>query len=147
MVLSHSEFDLLWDDLIGWTPPYPLEVASHGATMAERDELGAKVFAALGNAGLADGEEVAPGLRGLVELLDRPVRHSGRLEAHGRGQAAANSPAGRSSIVNWYDTATGRYAVTMEAVGNELLATLVPADGAWISRRDPGTPSGGMVVT
>lgn len=237
VVLSHLEFDLLWDDVTEDDPPYPLEVPSHGATMPERDELGADVFEALQQAGLADGDDIDPGLEELLNLLDRPTRSvdalvfgdkavrvlaackgergvlavlddreitlepsradqlvtavmavigdlpggpgepvrlprealSAAMDAHARtgyngfeqtlasggvtgravravatlvesgrtsaGQVAANGPAGRSPILSWYDTQAGRYTVTVEDVGQERLATLSPADGAWMARR------------
>ncbi|MEJ2857296.1 MULTISPECIES: ESX secretion-associated protein EspG [unclassified Saccharothrix] len=69
VVLSHVEFDLLWEDLGAGDPPYPLEVPSHGETLAERDALGAQVFRALAAAGLADGDDVAPELEELFGYL------------------------------------------------------------------------------
>ncbi|WP_158895345.1 ESX secretion-associated protein EspG [Amycolatopsis anabasis] len=47
VVLSHLEFDVLWEDLDAGEQPYPLEVASHGVTIAERDELAQGVYAGL----------------------------------------------------------------------------------------------------
>jgi hypothetical protein len=73
VVLTHLEFDLLWSDLDLGAPPYPLEIRSHGFTMAERDELGGQVFDSLDQAGLIDGEEVAAGLEEQLVLLSRPV--------------------------------------------------------------------------
>ncbi|WP_309114793.1 ESX secretion-associated protein EspG [Saccharothrix sp.] len=69
VVLSHLEFDLLWEDLGAGDPPYPLEVPSHGETMAERDALGAQVFRTLSEAGLADGDDVAPEVEDLFGYL------------------------------------------------------------------------------
>ncbi|MFJ6675611.1 ESX secretion-associated protein EspG [Actinosynnema sp. NPDC091369] len=69
VVLSHLEFDLLWEDLGAGEPPYPLEVPSHGETMDERDALGSEVLRTLTEAGLADGEDVAPELEDLFTLL------------------------------------------------------------------------------
>ncbi|MFJ7214833.1 ESX secretion-associated protein EspG [Amycolatopsis sp. NPDC098790] len=70
VILSHLEFDLLWEDLgPGGPPPYPFDVPSHGATHAERDDLGVQVFAGLTDAGLTDGEDVDPELADLVVLL------------------------------------------------------------------------------
>jgi hypothetical protein len=69
VVLSHLEFDLLWEDLGVGEPPYPLEVPSHGETMDERDALGADVLRTLTEAGLADGEEISSELEDLFGLL------------------------------------------------------------------------------
>lgn len=74
LVLSHLEYDLLWADLELGPPPYPLEVRSHGFTMAERDELGGQVFAGLAAAGLVDeDDEIDPRVDELLELLARNV--------------------------------------------------------------------------
>lgn len=69
VVLTHLEFDLLWEDLGGGDPPYPLEVPSHGETEDERDALGGEVLRTLTAAGLADGEDVSPELEDLFDLL------------------------------------------------------------------------------
>lgn len=69
VVLSHLEFDLLWEDLGAGEPPYPLEVPSFGATLDERERLGGEVFGSLAAAGLVDGDRVAPELEGLFGLL------------------------------------------------------------------------------
>ncbi|HWO64267.1 MAG TPA: ESX secretion-associated protein EspG [Umezawaea sp.] len=73
VVLSHLEFDLLWEDLGTGRPPYPLEVSSHGATEQERDALGSEVLRTLTDAGLADGVEVGPELEELFGLLAHGV--------------------------------------------------------------------------
>ncbi|WP_433262703.1 ESX secretion-associated protein EspG [Actinosynnema sp. CS-041913] len=70
VVLSHVEFDLLWEDLGVGDPPYPLEVRSHGETIAEREDLGVDVFHALSSAGLADGDDIAPELEDLFGYLN-----------------------------------------------------------------------------
>lgn len=69
MVLSHLEFDLLWEDLGEGSPPYPLEVPSHGVTEQERDALGSDVLRTLTEAGLADGVDVGPELEDLFGRL------------------------------------------------------------------------------
>ncbi|WP_367137649.1 ESX secretion-associated protein EspG [Saccharothrix sp. HUAS TT1] len=69
VVLSHLEFDLLWEDLGTGEPPYPLEVPSHGGTEDERDALGSEVLRTLTEAGLADGEDVSVELEDLFTLL------------------------------------------------------------------------------
>ncbi|MFD1152330.1 ESX secretion-associated protein EspG [Saccharothrix hoggarensis] len=73
VVLSHLEFDLLWEDLGTGEPPYPLEVPSHGETVADRDALGAEVLRSLTEAGLADGDDVSPELEDLFGLLSHGV--------------------------------------------------------------------------
>jgi hypothetical protein len=70
-VLSHLEFDLIWEDLDLGKPPYPLDVPSHGATMAERDDLADTVFAELAQHGLMVDDEIHPSLREPLELLAR----------------------------------------------------------------------------
>jgi hypothetical protein len=69
VVLSHLEFDLLWEDLGTGEPPYPLEVPSHGETMDDRDALGGEVLRTLTEAGLADGEDVSAELEDLFGTL------------------------------------------------------------------------------
>ncbi|GAA3533019.1 ESX secretion-associated protein EspG [Amycolatopsis ultiminotia] len=74
VVLSHLEFDLLWEDLDLGPSPYPLEVPSHGATMDERDELGVRVAESLAESGLLDEQdEPHPRLAELFALLAEPV--------------------------------------------------------------------------
>jgi len=73
VVLSHVEFDLLWEDLGSGEAPYPLSVPSHGVTMDERAQLGQRVFDGLADAGLADGDEVAPDLAEMFTLLGESV--------------------------------------------------------------------------
>ncbi|HVW42609.1 MAG TPA: ESX secretion-associated protein EspG [Amycolatopsis sp.] len=73
VVLSNLEFDLLWTDLALGELPYPLEVPSHGHTMAERDELGGQVFDTLDEAGLIDGDEIAADLEDQLTLLSDPA--------------------------------------------------------------------------
>jgi hypothetical protein len=74
VILSHLEFDLLWEDLgPGGPPPHPFDVPAHGATHAERDDLGVRVFAGLAEAGLTDGDDVDPGLADLFGLLGSPA--------------------------------------------------------------------------
>lgn len=73
VILSHREFDLLWEDLgPGGPPPYPFDVPAHGRTHAERDDLGVRVFAGLAEAGLTDGDDVDPALANLFGLLGAP---------------------------------------------------------------------------
>ncbi|WAL66446.1 ESX secretion-associated protein EspG [Amycolatopsis cynarae] len=72
VVLSHLEFDLLWEELELGDHPYPLDVRSHGFTMDERDELGGQVFETLTQAGLIDGEDLDPGLEERLKLLATP---------------------------------------------------------------------------
>ncbi|GLY66466.1 ESX secretion-associated protein EspG [Amycolatopsis taiwanensis] len=74
VVLSHQEYDLLWADLQAGPQPYPLEVRSHGYTMAERDELGGHVFETLAQGGFVDEhDEVDPRLDELLMLLAGPA--------------------------------------------------------------------------
>lgn len=72
LVLSQLEFDLLWDDLGLGEHPYPLDVASHGYTMDEREDLGGEVFESLAAAGLIDGEELVPELEEQLATLRSP---------------------------------------------------------------------------
>lgn len=73
LVLSQLEFDLLWDDLGLGEYPYPLDVASHGYTMDEREDLGGEVFESLGAAGMLDGEEIVPELAEQLATLRNPA--------------------------------------------------------------------------
>lgn len=98
VILSHLEFDLLWEDLgPGGPPPYPLDVPAHGATHGERDDLGVRVFAGLAEAGLTDGDDVDADLADLVALLGSPTLSIDALvlgEAPWRLLAAARKTAG-----------------------------------------------------
>ncbi|SES27979.1 EspG family protein [Lentzea xinjiangensis] len=70
VVLSHLEFDLVWEDLGFGDPPAALDVPSHGATEADRDRLGAEVLATLARAGLVDEhDDVVPELEELFGIL------------------------------------------------------------------------------
>jgi hypothetical protein len=69
VVLSHLEFDLVWEDLGFGEPPLALDVPSHGATEADRDQLGTEVFASLASAGLIRDDEVDPELEELLGML------------------------------------------------------------------------------
>jgi hypothetical protein len=104
VILSHLEFDLLWEDLgPGGPPPYPFDVPSHGATHAERDDLGVQVFAGLADAGLTDGEDVDPELADLVVLLGSPSLSVDALvlgEAPWRLLAAARDGAGVLAVLD-----------------------------------------------
>ncbi|WP_410633038.1 ESX secretion-associated protein EspG [Amycolatopsis sp. cmx-4-83] len=74
VILSHLEFDLLWADLgPGGPPPHPFDVAAHGRTHAERDDLGVRVFASLAEAGLTDGDDVSAELADLFTVLGSPT--------------------------------------------------------------------------
>ncbi|MFD5826092.1 ESX secretion-associated protein EspG [Lentzea sp. NPDC060358] len=69
VVLSHVEFDLVWEDLGFGDLPLALDVPSHGATEDERDELGTEVFASLARAGLVLDSDVDPELEELLGML------------------------------------------------------------------------------
>ncbi|MGZ3146254.1 ESX secretion-associated protein EspG [Lentzea chajnantorensis] len=70
VVLSHLEFDLVWEDLGFGDLPAALDVPSHGATEDERDQLAVDVFAELARAGLADDHgDVVPELEELLGML------------------------------------------------------------------------------
>ncbi|ANZ40864.1 hypothetical protein BBK82_37655 [Lentzea guizhouensis] len=70
VVLSHLEFDLVWEDLGFGDLPAALDVPSHGATEAERDQLAAGVAETLAGAGLVDDhDDVVPELEELLGML------------------------------------------------------------------------------
>jgi hypothetical protein len=122
VVLSHLEFDLLWEDLGNGDMPYPLSVPSHGETMAARDELGATVFAALGEAGLADEHDVAPELIDLFELLSSPVVSVDALvvgDEPWRLLAAVKDKLGVLAVLDSREVALEPFR------GNELVPTVV----------------------
>ncbi|WP_410673919.1 ESX secretion-associated protein EspG [Amycolatopsis sp. cmx-4-68] len=104
VILSHLEFDLLWEDLgPGGPPPYPFDVPAHGATHAERDDLGVRVFAGLEEAGLTDGEDVDPDLADLFVLLGSPSLSVDALvlgEAPWRLLAAVRDAAGVLAVLD-----------------------------------------------
>lgn len=107
VILSHLEFDLLWEDLgPGGPPPYPFDVPAHGATHAERDDLGVRVFAGLADAGLTDGDDVDPGLADLFVLLGSPALSVDALvlgEAPWRLLAAVQGTAGVLAVLDERD--------------------------------------------
>ncbi|MEV6641620.1 ESX secretion-associated protein EspG [Amycolatopsis sp. NPDC051371] len=107
VILSHLEFDLLWADLgPGGPPPYPFDVPAHGATHAERDDLGVRVFAGLAEAGLTDGDDVDPGLADLFVLLGAPSLSVDALvlgEAPWRLLAAVRDAAGVLAVLDERD--------------------------------------------
>ncbi|MEV6828699.1 ESX secretion-associated protein EspG [Amycolatopsis sp. NPDC051102] len=107
VILSHQEFDLLWEDLgPGGPPPYPLDVPAHGRTHAERDELGVRVFAGLAEAGLTDGDDVDPALADLIGLLGSPALSVDALvlgEAPWRLLAAVRDTAGVLAVLDERD--------------------------------------------
>ncbi|MEU8634038.1 ESX secretion-associated protein EspG [Amycolatopsis sp. NPDC048633] len=107
VILSHLEFDLLWEDLgPGGPPPYPFDVPAHGATHAERDDLGVRVFAGLTDAGLTDGDDVDPALADLVVLLGAPTLSVDALvlgEAPWRLLAAVRDAAGVLAVLDERD--------------------------------------------
>ncbi|MEV6628712.1 ESX secretion-associated protein EspG, partial [Amycolatopsis sp. NPDC051114] len=107
VILSHLEFDLLWADLgPGGPPPYPFDVPAHGATHAERDDLGVRVFAGLAEAGLTDGDDVDPGLADLFALLGSPSLSVDALvlgEAPWRLLAAVRGAAGVLAVLDERD--------------------------------------------
>lgn len=107
VILSHLEFDLLWEDLgPGGPPPYPFDVPSHGATHAERDDLGVRVFAGLTEAGLTDGDDVDPELADLFALLGSPALSVDALvvgDAPWRLLAAVRDAAGVLAVLDERD--------------------------------------------
>jgi hypothetical protein len=132
VILSHLEFDLLWEDLgPGGPPPYPFDVPAHGATHAERDDLGVRVFAGLTEAGLTDGDDVDPALADLFVLLGAPALSVDALvlgEAPWRMLAAVQGPAGVLAVLDERDL-----------VLEPLRATdLVPAVTRMLGAQPPG---------
>ncbi|KOV85252.1 ESX secretion-associated protein EspG [Nocardia sp. NRRL S-836] len=84
VVLSHLEFDLVWEDLGFGEPPPALDVPSHGATEAERDRLAGEVSTSLADAGLIDEHgDVAPELE---ELLGMLRHHTASVDALAFGE-------------------------------------------------------------
>ncbi|UOZ05206.1 ESX secretion-associated protein EspG [Amycolatopsis sp. WQ 127309] len=134
VILSHLEFDLLWEDLgPGGPPPYPFDVPAHGATHAERDDLGVRVFAGLTEAGLTDGDAVDPGLADLFVLLGAPALSVDALvlgEAPWRLLAAVRGPAGVLAVLDERDLVLEpmRAADLVPAV-TRMLGSLPPGPG------------------
>ncbi|MGV9361280.1 ESX secretion-associated protein EspG [Amycolatopsis sp. NPDC003731] len=132
VILSHLEFDLLWEDLgPGGPPPYPFDVPSHGATHAERDDLGVEVFAGLAEAGLTDGDDVDPDLADLIVLLGSPSLSIDGLvlgEAPWRLLAAARTGAGVVAVLDDRD-------LVLEPVRPD---GLVPAVARMLGDAEPG---------
>lgn len=126
VVLSHQEYDLLWADLGVGPQPYPLEVRSHGYTMAERDELGGQVFETLAQGGLIDEhDEVDPRLDDLLTLLARPAFSVDAVvfaEVPLRVLAAAGAREGVLAVLDDHELAL-RPSAPHELVG--LVATVV----------------------
>ena len=72
-VLSALEYDLIWSELELGPKRYPLEVPSHGHTMAERAALRAEALPAMVDGGLINDGKVNPDLADLLRLLDDPT--------------------------------------------------------------------------
>lgn len=107
-VLSAAEYDLVHGALGLGRPPFPLEVPSLGMTMEERADLAADAFRALGERGLARGDELDPRLAEMLRLL---VDHDTSVDAVGHiGQP-----------VQALAAITKRAGVLAQLVGNELL--------------------------
>ncbi|WP_290061126.1 ESX secretion-associated protein EspG [Amycolatopsis solani] len=132
VILSHLEFDLLWEDLgPGGPPPHPFDVAAHGRTHAERDDLGVRVFADLAEAGLTDGDDVAGELADLFTVLGSPSLSVDALvlgEAPWRLLAAARDAAGVLAVLDERD-------LVLEPVRP---AGLVPAVVRMLGEQPPG---------
>ncbi|GAA2786768.1 ESX secretion-associated protein EspG [Saccharopolyspora taberi] len=92
-VLSTAEFDLVHDVLGLPRPPFPLEVPSRGATMAERSELAAEAMRGLADRGLAVRDQLVSRLEDLLRLVfdhDVSVDAMGHLDGPLRALAAAS---------------------------------------------------------
>lgn len=70
--LSALQLDFLWARLDLGPSPYPLEITSHGDTVRERAELGARVDAECHELGLMASGRVEPDLADALALLARP---------------------------------------------------------------------------
>lgn len=132
-VLSHLEFDLLWEDLGNGAAPYPLSVPSHGETLDERDELGLRVFDALVEAGLVDGEEVCPELVDLFKLLADPVVSVDALVVADEPWRMLAATAGSRGVLAVLDS---REVALEPLPGNDLVSTVSKIIGE--SVRGPG---------
>nr|WP_243753916.1 ESX secretion-associated protein EspG [Labedaea rhizosphaerae] len=79
--------DFLWESQGGGELPYPLEVASHGATMDERSRLRNETFAILRDSGLLDREGgLDRRLAGWFALLARAERSIDSVFVPGDGE-------------------------------------------------------------
>lgn len=69
-LLTPLELDFLWESFGGGELPYPLEVRSHGATLAERDQLRQQTLTELVRRGVADGRgRPEPHVESFFEVL------------------------------------------------------------------------------
>ncbi|WP_020668803.1 ESX secretion-associated protein EspG [Amycolatopsis nigrescens] len=114
VVLSHLEFDLLWEDLDTGEPPYPISVASHGATVDERDALAEQVYA-----GLEQDEQLDDDVD---ELLNRLVRPEFSVDV----QLMADESLQVLAATRGGPAAPGVFAVLSEA---ELVLEPLPGNG------------------
>lgn len=78
--------------------------------------------------GVLDQAGLSWGAARLVMTMVQSERYVG-------GQFGANGPAGRSSVLNWVDTAEGRYAMITDADAGEPWVTISPAGPKWLSDR------------
>jgi hypothetical protein len=69
--MSHVEFDFVWELLDAGERPYPITVASFGATMEERAALRDQVLRELADRGWHDGVDLHPRFEQLLSLLVR----------------------------------------------------------------------------
>jgi hypothetical protein len=102
-VLSHREFDIVWSEHGFGQVPYPLQVASVGQTMAERDRIRADVHRALADRDLDRG--------GLVDVLTVLANHTVAIDSVG----FAGGPL-RALVVS-----DERTAVLAEVTGDQVL--------------------------
>lgn len=71
ILLSHKEFDILWDDLGLGSMPYPIDMPSVGSTVEERERIRDEVYRELGARNLARGDRMDSLVAELLGVLGR----------------------------------------------------------------------------
>ncbi|MGP4018690.1 ESX secretion-associated protein EspG [Saccharopolyspora sp. 5N708] len=127
-LLSTREYDVLWSDLGCGPAPYPLAVASHGATEAERAEIRADEHRALSRRGLF-GKSAGAELESLLRLLASPrflIDSAGFTDQPMRAVAAGN---GRSAVLaELSERGLALTSIRPTALAGELVGLLPDAE-------------------
>lgn len=79
--------------------------------------------------------EEALAAAGVTGSAVRPVATMVSAPRTVAGQFGANGPRGRSPVLNWLDTAEGRYAMVVDNAQDEQWVTVTPADVSWLADR------------
>lgn len=138
--LTTREFDFLWHHLELGEMPYPLDVPSNGATMADRARLRDEAFASLRDKGaLREDDRVAPRLAELLRVLAEPrvsVDTVGYGEGPIRGVAASDGTV--ATLASLARDAVAFAAIRPTALATSIVEVLPPGPaGSGVAIRVP----------